>query len=103
MSEKAQELADLRKSNAEKFAGIQKRGADIEGVGVVMTRLNALIDFLLAPDTSSRIDFEIKFETDIQEILTKVEQQLNRATLLNGVSTQVPNIKGLLRPDGTQQ
>ncbi len=103
-----QELTELRRSNAERLVGIQQQGATLDPTSVTMTRVNALIDFLYPQDSYERAEFELAFERDIQTILEKVEVQLRRAMLLAPgrvapPGAGVPNLQGLLRPDGRPQ
>jgi len=73
-------LVDIRKSNAEKFAQLQKSGIRLDPASVVMTRLNTLLEFLLSED--DRTLYEIEFEEAVKEILDKADEQVRKAQLL---------------------
>lgn len=82
-------VAELKKLNQEKFLRLNSMRVNsqqmtLDPTGVMLTRLEALVDFLL--DDRMKLLFEYKFEAEIGGQLEDALSEVTRMQLLEGVS-----------------
>lgn len=82
------ELAQIREANAARVKALMELGRRPDPGGVLMARVNLLLDLLLDPD--ARTEFEMAFEATMTDMLDQAIGQARQMSLLVPATPPVP-------------
>lgn len=78
-------IQEVRERNRKNFAYIEAREQTLDPYGVMLTRLNVLIDFIM-PVEKQKLFFEYSFELTMEKQLEAAVSEVNKSLLLDGVN-----------------
>jgi hypothetical protein len=82
------ETASLRQGNAEILHYLSQQGVRLDPAGVILTRLQVLVDLILTSE--HKIVYDHAFEVKMREQLEAARSQFNQQKLLAGVTGAGP-------------
>lgn len=81
-----EQIGKIAADNQATLRTLAVQGAQLEPLGFIAARIDALVDFLMAPESDERLRFELAYHTAVQEMLAQALEQLRVAKITSGTS-----------------